>query len=119
MADKVGYKNTITDLENNMGSIVDIDLTTELDNINNSYCKPLVEEKQITHTLDDIDPDLNLLCQQNDNVQYNVNIMTILNKYYLALHFLPLTSILGALKKYVKFLGILNPLAPAPSIAAI
>ena len=68
MVNKVNHKDSITDLENNIGSIIDFDLTTELDSINNCYCRrPFVEEEEITHTLD-IDPDLNLLCHQDDNV---------------------------------------------------
>ena len=45
MANKVNYRNTITDLENNIGSIVDVDFTTELDSINKSDCRSLVEDK--------------------------------------------------------------------------
>ena len=71
-------------------------MTTGLDSINNSYCKrPLVEEKQITHTLDDIDPDLNLLCHQNDILQYQCKYHENLKQILLGSPF--------SLIKFVKF----------------
>lgn len=46
------YANTRTDLQNNIGSVIDFDLTIGLDTINNTYCGPLFEEKQSIYTLD-------------------------------------------------------------------
>ena len=70
MANSVLNFTCTNGLENNTLSMKNSVILTDLDRINLSYCNKSSDDTSSKNILDEVDPDLNLLCYQNDNVQY-------------------------------------------------